>query len=314
MNRTLVVSPAVCALLFAFFGTASQGNAAAVLRNLRVEYRDTPLGIDVAQPRFSWQMATTAGERGYAQTAYQHRSQGPEGQRRLGYEDGSEPAIRSASSMPGAPLKRRDPILVDGDGVEPGRAKLTASSWFETGLMDPAPDSSAWGGAKWIGGGDEDLVLYAPYLAIFDVQIRRDDRAGQHPRELRIWRQRLAPDGQEQEYLPVRERQRPELHQAGTRHLRRSTARRTARRSSTSTAPATRTPIRPHNRCGRSRSRPSVINSANKNAEHIVEFQQRLRTDRASRSTGSTALDGCSGLPARHDGARRAAAAARRIR
>ena len=48
--------------------------------------------------------------------------------------------------------------------------KLTASSWFETGLMDPAPDSSAWGGAKWIGGGDEDLVLYAPYLAIFDVK------------------------------------------------------------------------------------------------------------------------------------------------
>jgi alpha-L-rhamnosidase len=35
--------------------------------------------------------------------------------------------------------------------------------------MDPAPDSSAWGGAKWIGGGTEDLVLYAPYLAIFDM-------------------------------------------------------------------------------------------------------------------------------------------------
>src|ERR1035441_11010199 len=49
-------------------------------------------------------------------------------------------------------------------------AKITAGSWFETGLMDPAPDSSAWGGAKWIGGGDEDLVLYAPYLAIFDVK------------------------------------------------------------------------------------------------------------------------------------------------
>ena len=36
--------------------------------------------------------------------------------------------------------------------------------------MDPAPDSSAWGGAKWIGGGNDDLVLYAPYLAIFDVK------------------------------------------------------------------------------------------------------------------------------------------------
>jgi alpha-L-rhamnosidase len=36
--------------------------------------------------------------------------------------------------------------------------------------MDPAPESSAWGGAKWIGGGNDDLVLYAPYLAIFDLK------------------------------------------------------------------------------------------------------------------------------------------------
>ena len=45
----------------------------------------------------------------------------------------------------------------------------TATSWFETGLMDPAPGLAAWGGAKWIGGGADDLVLYSPYLAIFDV-------------------------------------------------------------------------------------------------------------------------------------------------
>ncbi len=48
--------------------------------------------------------------------------------------------------------------------------KVAASSWFETGLMDPSPASAAWGGAKWIGGGNEDLVLYSPYLAIFDVK------------------------------------------------------------------------------------------------------------------------------------------------
>ena len=34
----------------------------------------------------------------------------------------------------------------------------------------PRPGLAAWGGAKWIGGGDDDLVLYAPYLAIFDVK------------------------------------------------------------------------------------------------------------------------------------------------
>src|SRR4029453_4206866 len=50
------------------------------------------------------------------------------------------------------------------------RQPLTASSWFETGLMDPAPGSAAWAGAQWIGGGEDDLVLYAPYLAIFDAR------------------------------------------------------------------------------------------------------------------------------------------------
>ena len=36
--------------------------------------------------------------------------------------------------------------------------------------MDPSPGRRAWGGAAWIGGGNDDLVLYAPYLAIFDVK------------------------------------------------------------------------------------------------------------------------------------------------
>jgi len=36
--------------------------------------------------------------------------------------------------------------------------------------MDPSPSSAAWGGAAWIGGGPDDLVLYSPYLAIFDVK------------------------------------------------------------------------------------------------------------------------------------------------
>ena len=55
---------------------------------------------------------------------------------------------------------------------------MTATSWFETGLMDPTPDSSAWGGAQWIGGTDEDLVLYAPYLAVFDLSYTLSIGAG----------------------------------------------------------------------------------------------------------------------------------------
>ena len=68
-------------LIFAFvlLGGFRQANAAAVIRNLQVEYRNAPLGIDVTQPRFSWQMTTTAGERGYAQTAYQIEVKDPKG-------------------------------------------------------------------------------------------------------------------------------------------------------------------------------------------------------------------------------------------
>lgn len=32
-----------------------------------------------------------------------------------------------------------------------------ATSWFETGLLNTS--ESAWSGAQWIGGGDEDLVF-----------------------------------------------------------------------------------------------------------------------------------------------------------
>ncbi|MBN1182164.1 MAG: hypothetical protein JXB49_07745 [Bacteroidales bacterium] len=47
------------------------------------------------------------------------------------------------------------------------KKKHTAESWFETGLMDyPA---SAWDGAKWIGGRDNNLVLYSQYLPVFKI-------------------------------------------------------------------------------------------------------------------------------------------------
>ncbi len=39
--------------------------------NLLVDYTETPLGIDVEKPTFSWQMIAPEGERGYSQSAYQ---------------------------------------------------------------------------------------------------------------------------------------------------------------------------------------------------------------------------------------------------
>ncbi|MGJ5818624.1 family 78 glycoside hydrolase catalytic domain [Paludibaculum fermentans] len=147
----------------------STANAAALLQNLQVEYRPTPLGIDVAQPRFSWQMATTAGERSAAQAAYQLEVRDPQG--RLVWDtkkvdgSGSLGILYAGSALKAATRYSWTVTVWNQAG-----AKLLGSSWFETGLMDPSPSSSAWSGAQWIGGRNEDLVLYAPYLAIFDLK------------------------------------------------------------------------------------------------------------------------------------------------
>ena len=46
--------------------------------------------------------------------------------------------------------------------------------------MNPDPQLSAWNGAKWIGGSDDDLVLYSHYLPVFkiNVSLQLDKQSG----------------------------------------------------------------------------------------------------------------------------------------
>jgi alpha-L-rhamnosidase len=145
-----------------------QAQAAVVVKNLQVEYRSTPLGIDVQQPRFSWQMETTAGERGVSQTACRIEVRDPKGavvwDSRKADGSGAVHVTYGGSALKAATRYAWTVTVWTQAG-----APLTASSWFETGLMDPSPSLAAWGGATWIGGGNEDRVLYSPYMAIFDV-------------------------------------------------------------------------------------------------------------------------------------------------
>ena len=143
MNRFCELGKALC--VAAAILAAIPSNAAAVIKNLQVEYRNTPLGIDVAQPRFSWQMATTAGERGYAQTAYQIEVKDPKGNARLGHEARSTDPTSLGIKYAGSPLKAATRYSWTVTVWNQAGAKLTASSWFETGLMDPAPDSTRLG-------------------------------------------------------------------------------------------------------------------------------------------------------------------------
>ncbi len=153
----------------AILTAAIPAHAAVAIQNLKVEYRSTPLGIDVAQPRFNWQMAATAGERQCSQAAYQVEVKDPKGSVAWDSKRIERPNSVGIQYW-GSPLKPATRYAWTVTVWDQAGAKHTAASWFETGLMDPAPDSPAWGGAKWIGGGNDDLVLYAPYLEIFDLQ------------------------------------------------------------------------------------------------------------------------------------------------
>jgi alpha-L-rhamnosidase len=147
--------------------------------NLKVEYTKTPIGIDVQKPRFSWQMLAPDKQRGYKQTAYQVVVINEAGDTLWNCRK-----IKSDVSLnvqyAGKPLSavtRYHWVVAVWDQ---NNQKHSATSWFETGLMNPDPKGAAWNGAKWIGGGDKDLVLYAPYLPVFKLNfsLQLDEASG----------------------------------------------------------------------------------------------------------------------------------------
>lgn len=134
------------------------------LKNLLTEYAQTPLGIDVVRPSFSWQM--DADQPGFRQSAYQLKV----------YNEVREEVWNSGKVQEGESLN----IRYEGDSLkactrytwqlwvwDQNDQMYFAESWFETGLMDAGV--SAWDGAHWIGGGDDDLVLFSQYLPVFKI-------------------------------------------------------------------------------------------------------------------------------------------------
>ncbi len=151
--------------------------ASTLVGNLTTEYTRTPLGIDVDHPRFGWQMITPDGERGVMQSAYQIVVKDPLGTicwDTKKVTGGDAVGIAYAGTVL-KPSTRYEWTVTVYD--QKGTAS-TATSWFETGLMNPDPGRSAWDGAQWIGGGPEDLVLYSHYLSIYDVRYKQTIEPG----------------------------------------------------------------------------------------------------------------------------------------
>jgi alpha-L-rhamnosidase len=137
------------------------------LQNLKVDYEITPLGIDVAQPHFSWQMKALDSKRGYAQTAYQIVVTDADN-KTVWDTKKTNSDVSHGIEYTGSALKATTRYTWKLNVWDNTKAMTTKSSWFETGLMNP--DISVWSGAKWIGGGDEDLVFYSHYLSVYKFQ------------------------------------------------------------------------------------------------------------------------------------------------
>lgn len=133
---------------------------------LKTEYAETPLGIDVKTPRFSWQMQTELHQS--AQTAYRIVVTDENGQQ--AWDSGKIDSSLSLNINYGGqllqPCTRYHWEVTVWDQK---KKKHTASSWFETGMMSGSDPYEGWSNAQWIGGGDEDMVLYAPYLPVFKI-------------------------------------------------------------------------------------------------------------------------------------------------
>lgn len=152
-------------------GTAELAFAQPGLEHLTVENRQTPLGIDATRPRFGWRHSPAGAERGLLQASYRIVVRDPA--RTVVWDSG---VVRGQESQniayrgrPLQPAARYEWTVTAWDHRQRPRS---ASSWFETGLRDPEPGGPAWSGAQWVGGGDEDLALYAPYLSVFEAGFR----------------------------------------------------------------------------------------------------------------------------------------------
>ena len=210
------------AVSLALLGGFQQIQAAAVIQNLQVEYRKHASGHRCGQAAF--QLADGHDSRrarttGRPPTRFEVKDS--QGQPGLGHEDGSSPQPRSASSTR-EPAQGRDAILVDGHRVESGRERsCRPRSWFETGLMDPAPDAAAWGGANGSAAATKTWCCMRPIWRSSIVKYALTIAPGSTRASFVYGANDSRLMDREQEHLPARERQGPELHQAGTRHLRR---------------------------------------------------------------------------------------------
>ncbi|NJB70196.1 alpha-L-rhamnosidase [Saonia flava] len=146
--------------------------------NLKVEYQKEPLGIDIEKPQFSWQMIAIDEARNQYQTAYRLvvKSENDE----IVWDTENVISDESlAIQYNGKPLKSSTRYNWTVSVWNQDQKEIKSSSWFETGLLNPDSNLSAWNGAKWIGGTAEDIPFNSHYLSVFKVhyELQLDEKS-----------------------------------------------------------------------------------------------------------------------------------------
>jgi len=145
-------------------------NSRAKLVCLTVEYLEQPLGIDVTQPRFGWQMQAPSNSRGFRQTAYQIVVRNPS--QEVVWDSGKVSSGLSVGiRYHGQPLQAATRYAWTVTVWDQDSIPVSANSWFETGLMDPTME--AWEGARWIGGTDADLPFHSQVFPVFRLKYKQ---------------------------------------------------------------------------------------------------------------------------------------------
>ena len=159
---------ALCLALLCVFTTGCGDTSAPKtlqVVNLKVEGRESPLAVDVAMPRFSWQLASD--QQGVLQQAYQ-----------IVVTQGENVVWDSGKVASGQAIH----VPYDGTSLQPEQeyqwrllvntnvGDASAQGRFGTGMMMAPGEVDGWAGAQWIGGGARDLPFYSHALPVFHIE------------------------------------------------------------------------------------------------------------------------------------------------
>ncbi|QBD76857.1 alpha-L-rhamnosidase [Ktedonosporobacter rubrisoli] len=141
--------------------TSATSTSSIGVQDLRCEYQDNPLGIDVRQPRLSWKLVSPAG-RGTVQTAYQLRVNDEKGEL---WDSGKVPSGQSVHVPYAGPELRSAQRYTWQVRIWDGAHQASTWSepaWWEMGLLHSSDWQAKWIEADW----DDDPQAFkpAPYL------------------------------------------------------------------------------------------------------------------------------------------------------